>query len=636
MKIYYILACVISIVLGTACTLPLESSGNRRWTMSDMIKLAEQGTAEARVNELQAATGHRLPVRLDGGSNSAATCEATECFRLYYFVGKSFNRNDINRKNILFIPGGPGNITPREQGLASILEADYNVVYLDLRGIALSHFGNDPDVQNSDIQFDRNFDRFLRANYIIQDIDHIRRAALGSEAKWHAIYGHSYGTVIAQQYASSHASFVERLILSAPINRHKETDSARTDRVLRNLDNVYNLIVFENPAAECLRGGEDVFAELEKYIQQGMRPPEPKLKKIVPIKVALGSLIPTVLCNDDFSFLDSTRIQNIKAKLKDVYSQIEKHYGSVNFLTLNFDKVRKEKDFRNRFPYPEAFFVALTQVQRLGSPELEGNVYAEEIGHFVRVAMVLGYYSMFDLSKAEDRRDSSRMECTVNAPFLQNVTSLDDKKKLCDRIALAIRDTKSVSGIESRRALYVLGLYDGIFRWVFTLLDTKLETSASCPNGFIRAQHLAEFLAGTSRKMLRDEFLRVGISDPNEEICSWNPARFKHGVQTLILKGAADAITAGGQAEEFFYDGLRNRGRQGVLVEFGGMGHDPNVPIYPNVLQAIGTPGLTDFGNAYKVILKKFLSQTVEEFRQDLEVRENLVLLKAADVTPVE
>jgi fermentation-respiration switch protein FrsA (DUF1100 family) len=59
---------------------------------------------------------------------------------------------------------------------------------------------------------------------------------------------------------------------------------------------------------------------------------------------------------------------------------------------------------------------------------------------------------------------------------------------------------------------------------------------------------------------------------PGEAIYPWNPGYYKHSVPTLILKGGADAVIAGGQAESFYKDDLSNR-KDSVLMKIPGMGH---------------------------------------------------------------
>ena len=57
----------------------------------------------------------------------------------------------------------------------------------------------------------------------------------------------------------------------------------------------------------------------------------------------------------------------------------------------------------------------------------------------------------------------------------------------------------------------------------------------------------------------------------------WDPgeAQYRHSVPTLVLRGKADPITAGGQADYVFEAALLG---PRYLVEFDGIGHELNVP----------------------------------------------------------
>ncbi len=195
-----------------------------------------------------------MRVRLNG--TPTAQCGASECFNLFYFRGEKFE-NVPAREHFLYIAGGPGDIPPRTD--LEYFKDKYNVFYFDPRGAGLS-----------DIDLTKSFDRFLRADFIVDDIEQIRRRKLG-DGEWDAIYGYSYGTVIAQKYAFKFPNNVKRLILEAPIHRRNETEEARRDMVLENLVNIYRNIQFEDPNAPCDARAEDIVNGEEKQF--------PKLKK---------------------------------------------------------------------------------------------------------------------------------------------------------------------------------------------------------------------------------------------------------------------------------------------------------------------------------------------------------------------
>ena len=128
---------------------------------------------------------------------------------------------------------------------------------------------------------------------------------------------------------------------------------------------------------------------------------------------------------------------------------------------------------------------------------------------------------------------------------------------------------------------------------------------------------------GTLRKLAR----KIG-NVPDEEVCPWNPGKFSHAVQTLILKGGADPVIAGCQAEDFFNNGLTDGNR--VFIEFPAMGHVPVIRFKTNFLNP--GAGETNEGKAYTGMVDKFLKLSAEEFRQ--EITSELAILKAKDRTP--
>ena len=148
----------------------------------------------------------------------------TPCeFELAYFLSDGFDLSKKQRLNILFIPGGPGAIVDTRSRTAAlqILEEKQNVVYFHPRGMGASA-----------IDGSKVYDQFLRADYVVEDIERLRQEVLKGRP-WDAIYGHSWGTVIAQRYAAKYGKPKEipkcrSLILSGPVDRHRtNTHAAR-------------------------------------------------------------------------------------------------------------------------------------------------------------------------------------------------------------------------------------------------------------------------------------------------------------------------------------------------------------------------------------------------------------------------
>jgi len=106
------------------------------------------------------------------------------------------------------------------------LEDANNIYYMYVRGTGPSVVGNDKDN-----------DKLLRAKYVADDIEALRRKELG-EKSWDAIYAHSWGTIVAQLYAKNYGK-VAKLILSGSVSRRKDYEPARIGMLRRNLENIY-------------------------------------------------------------------------------------------------------------------------------------------------------------------------------------------------------------------------------------------------------------------------------------------------------------------------------------------------------------------------------------------------------------
>jgi pimeloyl-ACP methyl ester carboxylesterase len=116
------------------------------------------------------------------------------------------------------------------------LEAKHNIVYFDVRGGG-----------RSVIDGDNKYDQFLRAEYVADDIERIRKALLGKKP-WDAIYSHSWGSVPAQIYAARFgAAKVKSLVLSAPVVRDRDTHAARGKTTAENLARIFSIYRSQAP-----------------------------------------------------------------------------------------------------------------------------------------------------------------------------------------------------------------------------------------------------------------------------------------------------------------------------------------------------------------------------------------------------
>jgi len=166
------------------------------------------------------------------------------------------------------------------------------------------------------------------------------------------------------------------------------------------------------------------------------------------------------------------------------------------------------------------------------------------------------------------------------------------------------------------------------------MLNENADPNKPCITG----EDLQKFVQSTSEKhkVLRKQAKKIGII-PGEQGCLWDPGKKDppHEVQTLILKGGADAVTAGCQAEEFFNHGLTEGKR--VFIKFPGMGHmlRENIRFWKNLhflfFEVLTPNDESDWGNAYGILIDKFLTHDVPEYRN--EVKKQLDRLQAEDRT---
>jgi pimeloyl-ACP methyl ester carboxylesterase len=527
------------------------------------------------------------------------------CFKLFYFTDEGFSLSST-RKNILFIAGGPGQIVLNSRHLG-FLETDHNVVYFDLRGTGLSVIPNS-----------NRFDKFLKVDYVVEDLERLRIEVLKG-GKWDAIYGFSYGTIVAQRYAHKHPNNVNRLILEAPIIRDKDFAKKRARMALDNLERVYRLISSE-PTEPCDCQSRNLRV---RPIDDGTRDPGDNM-----------CFLNTPKASPESGEILDNRIKAIRARLEKIYEELEQEYGVIGFVTVSYDEdLKNDRRYKKLFGYPKEFIFALRDLQNNGAPEKNTFMRLAQIEGWDNVALVLGYYAM-----SGDGCPIGK-DCMKDNPFLKFVTNESCQKKNTypKRIIKAKkRILENASVTESQRALYVFGLNDGLHPWLYELLNK--EAPAPLVGDCLSPDGLAKFKQNPSHED-EHEFLRkiankIGFDDTSNRPCLWNPGKFQHEVQSLVLSGGADAVTAGCQAEVFFNDGLMKGKR--ALIEFPGMGHGLDIPF------GTAAPSFPRLGRSeeeekrretFRFIIKTFLEESaIENYRN--KVQDGLKELEAKDRTP--
>src|SRR5262245_8570349 len=78
-------------------------------------------------------------VEVDLNPDSAICGFVEQCkFDLHYFFGRDYDNSNPNRKNVLYISGGPGDIVDRANARLDFMHIGANFIYFDVRGTGFS------------------------------------------------------------------------------------------------------------------------------------------------------------------------------------------------------------------------------------------------------------------------------------------------------------------------------------------------------------------------------------------------------------------------------------------------------------------------------------------------------------------
>lgn len=571
---------LIGSMLASPAHLPAGQKTHGAWTAEEM---GDGG--ELRASFLT------LPLLPDDPGYSGPPCgdEPGSCaFRLAYFLGSGFDVKKNQRLNLLFIPGGPGALVDPSNRSAALrlLERKHNVVYFHPRGMG-----------RSAIDGSKDYDRFLRAGYVVEDIEGLRRALLG-DRPWDAIYAHSWGTVVAQRYAARYGApktsppKVRSLVLSGPVDRHRpDSFRARRQTTLENLKMIFDSYRSSDAARCRCESATFLKALVTDYA-------DPQI-------ATFGS---RVGASDNFCFLKSALAEAIVQRLSAVMTEIEENYISADAIVDHFATLQADKEFQARFEkWPVEFFLAVRYLQMAGAPVKNGLVFTADSRQRINAALVIGHY----LGGGGPSR------CQDTEGFFKGAAP---SCEYCQRLKDAKEELRALlGGRESRRGNYVFGVHDGVTRWAPAALGISgcfsgrdLEAFAQRPDG--------------DRPFVRAQAARIGIV-PEEEICPWNPADYRHAVPALLIKGSRDAVVAGCQAEDFFSRGLKPGHR--VLLEFRGLGHDMSVA---HLYEGSDPSG---WSKRFTSLVEEFVRMSAKpaQFRGDKRVRTILHQLRATDRT---
>jgi pimeloyl-ACP methyl ester carboxylesterase len=543
------------------------------WSKAEM---GEPGDAQAKLLKLTLLPdGKKYPANFNCEDKSSP-CH----FQLAYFLGDGFDLSKKQRRNILYIPGGPGAIVDSERRSATLrlLEKKHNVVYFHPRGMA-----------QSAIDGRKEYDQFLRAESVVEDIEKLRQTVLETRP-WDAIYAHSWGTVIAQRYAAKYGNDrVSSLILSGPVDRHRSaTHDARTRMTVENLRAIFSYYRSQG-SAHCHCASSSF---LRPIVTDYSNP------QITIMDNRLGP-------SDNFCFLTSEIVDRIVRQLKKIIPEVEENYGSADFVVDHFSVLKKDPSFQERFgKFPIEFFAALRYLQMSGAPEKNALVFVADSRNRINAALLIAHYLTAESPSRCRSKDPLAIAAAADCEYCERLRAARDELRM------------RMSGRESQRGNYVYGVYDGVARWISTVTGEK---------GCFSGKDMENFAAqpGEDKRFARDQVRKIGIV-ADEKICPWNPADYSHEVATLLLKGSRDTVVAGCQAEEFHKNGIR-AGR-GILLEFRGLGHDLSVGnLYFGADPSIWT-------KRFASVLEDFIRMSSPtQFRSDAQVVAKLRQLKATD-----
>jgi pimeloyl-ACP methyl ester carboxylesterase len=465
-------------------------------------------------------------------------------FSLYYFV-KDLTFDNPKKPTVLFAAGGPGQMVLASSGDNFVDMRGYRVVYFHLRGTGFSQ-----------LPADMSFDKYLRTDYVVEDIEAIRRDFFrdSSDSKWLAIIGHSYGTIVAQCYAHEFPDSVEKVVLSAPI--------------------VPVSVLNSNASAR------------DKSVE-----PKPleSLRRIYE--------------RDDFAFLDDIAVgdhirplrEYIVNRGEDILKKMERLHWNVQFVADEYSRLNQQ--LRNDgLDLGAPFFSAVRKLRLCGWLPLDvplargGNLEVDtaqlESGLIIADALLKELKPPINLTEELEKQ----------------IVTANGQKKNDLEIALGVLKSSTVpikTSQNTARAYYVISLHEG-FNDKF---QRELKRDSN-PEKAVRA------VGGEKGSNPSLERAAIGLTEAPKP---WDPAtkERKHGLPTLILKGGADPLNENGEAEYYFRHGLTG---ERALIEFPGVGHSMALPRLLNSATTIDE--IISSLNTREALIDAFLSMTHPEFRK--------------------
>lgn len=278
------------------------------------------------------------------------------------------------------------------------------------------------------------------------------------------------------------------------------------------------------------------------------------------------------------------------AERRGLFQLAEAKFGSLGFLQGSYCQLEVQEELKKNGwdRYSSTFFRALRELRHVGWHP-----------------------------NSPDRKDQIQLAKRIRDEISKNGLGGDK----CPRELILDRTGSS------DRVFYAVTIFDGIN---LRLLDAlQRDPKKHVHEALRRSGGEAHY-----EKRINKFIDKVGVSD-NEIIVPWNPGRptsKKYDGPTMILKGTADTVSAGGAAEHFFVKALTGRR---VLLVYPGIGHSYRLPLIP--LEAWATafpsPNVCEPDGEGKGIrdclIYSFLEMTPEAFVDPNDNKILRVLIKA-------
>jgi pimeloyl-ACP methyl ester carboxylesterase len=253
-------------------------------------------------------------------------------------------------------------------------------------------------------------------------------------------------------------------------------------------------------------------------------------------------------------------------KVDGIYQEAEKLFGSLGFLIQSYCEpaVREALTASGLDKYSVNFFRALRGLRDVGWLQKQST---------------------------DDRGDPITYGKQIRAEIEMPQTTSEG----CRNVSILDRAGSS------DRVFYAVTIFDGInMRFLDALQKDENK-------GVLKALRRS---GGEARV---NKFIeKVGV-DADDKIVPWNAQRYKYNGPTMILKGSADTVSAGGAAEHVFINALTG---QRVLVIYPGIGHFYNLPLIPVESPASTFPSIIcKPGNGIRgCLIYSFLEMSTEKF----------------------